>query len=532
MQSAQKQYELGIESRDQGEREKAVEYFEAAVNIDPGHYQSYAAAAEIFMEQGLSLQAMDCYGCAISVRPFDSALKEKFIGLARACRFVVFNPQMKALLLLCLQDKSVDFSFMGEAWHSLLASDPVFKPVYKALQKKDYASFKKAFSKLSDHKALLEPVFIMALRRPILIPDMEFETFLTHLRRALLEGLIENAKLAEALSHYCHYTDYVFACGDEEKAKLADNGNDHILSCYKPARQTKATAPIPSLTGSDNEVSAKVKAQYEESPYPRWSTYTKQIYNETIEGRLRDNKARILVAGCGTGREAIELAHVFPDANVLGLDLSYASLSYGAAKAQEFGVRNVEFKQADILKLGNFGERFDYIASTGVLHHMERPEEGWKILTGLLKPGGLMRIGLYSRKSREPIRAAQRIIQDKKFSSSAEDIRRFRDESQKLLKKNDYKKIASYIDFYTLPTCRDLLFHVHEHDFTLDEIGGWIERAGMKFLGFNIAADILAAYREANPGDPEAANLDLWARFEEKNPDAFTGMYRMWLQKN
>ena len=41
-------------------------------------------------------------------------------------------------------------------------------------------------------------------------------------------------------------------------------------------------------------------------------------------------------------------------------------------------------------------EKFDIIESAGVLHHMSEPMTGWRVLTDLLKPSGLMRIGLYS----------------------------------------------------------------------------------------------------------------------------------------
>ena len=59
--------------------------------------------------------------------------------------------------------------------------------------------------------------------------------------------------------------------------------------------------------------------------------------------------------------------------------------------------------QADILDLGNLNKQFDIIESVGVLHHMDNPMEGWKVLTDCLKPGGLMMIGLYSELARKHI---------------------------------------------------------------------------------------------------------------------------------
>ena len=52
--------------------------------------------------------------------------------------------------------------------------------------------------------------------------------------------------------------------------------------------------------------------------------------------------------------------------------------------------------QADILHLHQIGKKFDIIESAGVLHHMNEPMAGWRVLTDLLKSGGLMKVGLYS----------------------------------------------------------------------------------------------------------------------------------------
>ena len=50
-----------------------------------------------------------------------------------------------------------------------------------------------------------------------------------------------------------------------------------------------------------------------------------------------------------------------------------------------------------------------------VLHHGENPFEGWTVLTNKLKPGGLMRIGLYSKVARENIQKIRDHIEKKKY---------------------------------------------------------------------------------------------------------------------
>ena len=44
--------------------------------------------------------------------------------------------------------------------------------------------------------------------------------------------------------------------------------------------------------------------------------------------------------------------------------------------------------------------RKDLIESLGVLHHLADPWEGWDRLLALLRPGGVMMLGLYSQPAR------------------------------------------------------------------------------------------------------------------------------------
>tara|TARA_B100000787_G_scaffold93930_1_gene69343 strand:+ start:154 stop:381 length:228 start_codon:yes stop_codon:yes gene_type:complete len=67
------------------------------------------------------------------------------------------------------------------------------------------------------------------------------------------------------------------------------------------------------------------------------------------------------------------------------------------------GFKNIEYMQADILDLGNLDKKFDIVESSGVLHHMDDPMAGWKVLTDCLKPAGLMNLGLYSELARPHI---------------------------------------------------------------------------------------------------------------------------------
>src|SRR5262249_30166976 len=159
-----------------------------------------------------------------------------------------------------------------------------------------------------------------------------------------------------------------------------------------------------------------VRQQYEENPYPRWirpgpannaHPVREFVRRHVSPARSADDILEVLIAGCGTGQEAVEFARFFPDARILAVDLSVSSLSYAMRKTRELNVQNIDYAQADILNLSTCGRRFDVIVSSGVLHHLEHPEEGLQQLTSILRPSGLIRLGLYSRAAREGVSTAQ-----------------------------------------------------------------------------------------------------------------------------
>ena len=61
--------------------------------------------------------------------------------------------------------------------------------------------------------------------------------------------------------------------------------------------------------------------------------------------------------------------------------------------------------------------------SVGVLHHLGDPLAGWRVLVDLLRPEGLMRIGLYSETARQDIISGRALIAEEGYTSSPEDIR-------------------------------------------------------------------------------------------------------------
>jgi len=79
-------------------------------------------------------------------------------------------------------------------------------------------------------------------------------------------------------------------------------------------------------------------------------------------------------------------------------------------------------KQCSLLNLEETGS-FDYINSVGVLHHLDRPEQGLKALAERLAPEGLLHLFLYADGGRWEIHRVQKALALLQAGPSAEGLR-------------------------------------------------------------------------------------------------------------
>lgn len=128
-------------------------------------------------------------------------------------------------------------------------------------------------------------------------------------------------------------------------------------------------------------------------------------------------------------------------------------------KTREDGLRNIEYAQADILKLPAADRSFDRIEAVGVLHHMADPKAGWRALLSLLRPGGEMRIALYSEIARQAVVEARAFITEHGYRATAEDIRTCRQVLMRGDSAGRWKELMGTSDFYSMSGCRDLQCH-------------------------------------------------------------------------
>lgn len=299
-------------------------------------------------------------------------------------------------------------------------------------------------------------------------------------------------------------------------------------------------AKLPVLSERADDVSQRVGRQYQAHPYPRWTSLTvpargsgrRRLERFFSPERLTffDEPFKVLIAGSGTGRQAVASALRYGDnADVLAVDLSRPSLAYGAMKGEKFGASNLRFGEADLLGLTPAIGPFDIIEAVGVLHHLADPFAGLRVLSGLLRPGGLMLAGLYSEAARRNIAKLKADPAYPGADCGDDAARAYR--AELIRRKGDPLLMQSH-DFYTLADFRDLVLHPQEAGTTLLEVERQLRQSGLLFRGFLLPPPVEAQFTAANPDDAWPGSLQNWQRFEEGNPRIFDAMYQFWCEKS
>ncbi len=126
---------------------------------------------------------------------------------------------------------------------------------------------------------------------------------------------------------------------------------------------------------------------------------------------------------------------------------------------------------------------------------------------------------------------SREIIAERGYSSTLDDIRRFRQDLSVGTLGVEPQRLSQFSDFFSTSECRDLLFHVQEHRLTLRQIESFLADFGLRFIGFEMDRSVLHQYRARFTDDLSATNLRNWASFEAEHPDTFAAMYQFWIQK-
>jgi len=530
------------------------------------------------MNAGRPVQAISTIAQAIVEEPEDSRYTRVFANWLTGYRVRGLGESLERALIICFSDKAIFYPPLFPTWLAALEEKASFSFLKEIQEWKSYEEFTQrlrppAFEKVADDPLMLAGLPVLLSRSPAL------EKALTYIRRRCLESFVSQPSpgplpFLSALGLHCFFNEFVFSVSEQEQhllPKLKDTiestGFDGtqtpafaaLYSCYRPlftltsaealqshadtlpllfqelmkrqvtepAEEQNIKKEIPALTPIKNAVSQAVRQQYEDNPYPRWHSWPKA--DASSPQSSQSGGIAILNAGCGTGQSPISTAVLYPCAQITGLDLSLASLAYGIRKAREMGINNIRFVQGDILELGDWNEKFHVIMSGGVLHHLDDPLRGWRNLIKLLKPNGLMKIGLYSERGRQHIVKGQEWVKTSGLPPTEEGIRAFREHVFACDPSDLLKPLADLYVFYSMSNLRDLVFHIKEHRFTCLDLQSMLEQMNMRFLGFHgLPPEIKPEYLKRFPHDAAMTNLENWDKWEQEHPFTFASMYVFW----
>ena len=584
---ADKIFQEGNVLYQKGDLGGALNCFKKSVSIDPNHFKSYFNMAVVFQNTGYLVDAIKNYIQVLKFNPSTPDVYSHAGAILRNVRFSEYESGFDTFVLQILDERNyVRPSEICPAVISLLKKKPQIRSIRGMCKSQSSAdNLTTIIESLSKESLFLKIISLSP------IPDLEFEKILTHIRAEILRNIhtltcaSSFVRVLSAIAVQCYMNEYIYKKLDSEIEILTEIENEMsesvvyntethvkkilILACYKPLHlykwsayihqiadlsavvdmqvgqieeEKKLASHIKGLKKISNSISIDVQEQYEASPYPRWIDLKVEKNSLTIReigrrARLKiSNESiyncispKVLIAGCGTGQQSIEVGSRLQNSKIVAVDLSVASLSYAIRKTNEFGLTNIEYMQADILDLDDLDQKFDVIECCGVLHHMDNPFKGWQVLTNCLNPGGLIKVALYSKSARNLVNEVRQEIEKLGINADPASIKGFREmviDSEE----HYHKAVRSFADFYCLSELRDLLFHVKEHQFTIPEIEHMLTKLKLEFCGFE-SDRALNAFISQNAFPDSLYNLSAWSAFENQNPDIFSGMYQFWCQK-
>ena len=412
---------LGIIFNNIGDLNKALNHLKKVIQIQPNNIKCYAIIATIYKKQRNFKSTLNCYKKIFEIDPENLMATTGVVDLFDTLRLKNINENnchdLIEIFTFLFKKNSINHNKLFENAKSLI--------IFEENKNKIENLYKTDTPLLSDNSVLTilkQELFHLMLQKS-LFRDKYFEKFLYKIRNEFLfllknkqEYLIkEHINFILSLAAQSSLNEYIIFQSKDEinfveslKTKIEKNESIKelevaILACYLPLSQSKnLIKKLSNFLSSNNlfnemikiqikdtleekrlketidsieitdQISQKVRNQYENSPYPRWvnidlpykpSTIPKVIFD--LKLKLFNNEIKkidspnILIAGCGTGQHSIETAKRFKNSNILAIDLSLSSLSYAKHKTEELGVKNIEYMQADILNLSNSGKKFD-----------------------------------------------------------------------------------------------------------------------------------------------------------------------------
>ncbi len=246
------------------------------------------------------------------------------------------------------------------------------------------------------------------------------------------------------------------------------------LRCASCSVEYGAERGVPELRLDADARTETVREFYGQAPFPGYPPrdsyrWLRSRAERSELARLLDQAipgdARIAEVGCGTGQMSLFLATA--DRLVIGADLTRASLELAEDARRRYGVERALFVETDLRSPGLRAGAFDVVYSSGVLHHTPDPRASFAAVARLLRPGGMVVVGLYNAYARLPHRLRRGVARLTGFRwIPCDPVLRER--------RAEPARREAWL--------RDQYRHVEEHRHTLGEVQGWFRENRVEYL--------------------------------------------------
>ena len=354
---------------------KSIYHYSKAIELKENYVDAYLNLANAQKEENRLEQALENYINVIKINPNDYAA---MINLAEIMSVSNVSKPDEIFYQLFQKLITEDFSITPERLAGpivrMIKKEPTIK---NAIKRINYQSTDDEIIEIIDY--LSTNSLLLELMRKCPLPDMEMETLLSHIRRFLLLNIYRISRktsfdlVLSALSTQCFINEYIYFESEVEKNRISEleewlqekiekeaKPDDYellCLSCYRPLSyfkwsrkvsfsvdfsenqklsledpllEVQLKKSIKTYNKVTNDLSEKVREQYEKYPYPRWikPSLIKQAKTiievaEDIDLSLEKSPfenikmPKILIAGCGTGHHLLATASRFKAAESL-----------------------------------------------------------------------------------------------------------------------------------------------------------------------------------------------------------------------
>lgn len=571
---------VAIARQQLNEAEKA---FRQAISYAPKQTRAEVSLAYTIAEQGRQVEAFQLYRQLVKTNAHDVQVKSRLLESAKGLVADYYDEELEQDLIAYLswQDVNLEnlshlccsiliFKFqlthkgsavsfndmadstllLGTLRHTLIKNE-LLEKLIMAIRQELLTHASKKGRLVNQYIPLCEAICQYQIKNEFLLPYTEAERSMVQALKRMIDKSMclpgcTPTDVSGALMLFAMYESWYLL--DENKAifSFSDDSWPAISYDIKQAHcellheTQQSFIPLTEIPKSGHH---KVKNQYERFPYPRWqgldnrnkTNYGRALQHEfpwaNIPSAYLNQPINILVAGCGTGRHALNVAKYFYQTNVTAIDISQTSLNYAYKKSAELDIQNIDFYQADLTKLNKFDEAFDIIECSGVLHHIRQYNCALQNLLLNLKPNGFIKLSLYSKRARKPVYDVRSRYKHGGIENNEQDIRILR---HVIFSENEIENkhlITESNDFYSMSGVVDLLLHEFEVGFSPKSIKELCQNHQLKFLGFsNLDTQLKHRFKDFIGERFDFSNLDQWEEFEHAYPSTFSTMFQFYCQ--